>query len=135
MTKYLLLFYIFFSVEFSSQTTKYSKYVDTLCSDYFGGRGYVNNGHLKAANFLSNEYKNIGLNPLNRNGYFQKFNIDINTFPEKISLKINNRTLTPGEEFMIEPYSNSIKGIYSIARVDLTNWKSYLNKNKQLFWL
>ena len=136
MTKYLLLFYIFFSVEFSAQTTKYSKYVDTLCSDYFRGRGYVDNGHLKAANFLSNEYKNIGLTSLNSNGYFQKFNIDVNTFPEKISLKINDKILIPGEEFMIEPYSNSLKGIYSIEKVDLTNWKSHLNKkniNKQLF--
>ena len=136
MTKYLLLFYIFISVEFSAQTTKYSKYVDTLCSDYFSGRGYVDNGHLKAANFLSNEYKNIGLTSLNSNGYFQKFNIDVNTFPEKIILKINDKILIPGEEFMIEPYSNSLKGIYSIEQVDLTNWKSHLNKkniNKKLF--
>ena len=136
MTKYLLLFYIFFSLEFSAQKTKYSKYVDTLCSDYFRGRGYVDNGHLKAANFLSNEYKNIGLTSLNSNGYFQKFNIDVNTFPEKISLKINDKILIPGEEFMIEPYSNSLKGIYSIEEVDLTNWKSHLNKkntNNQLF--
>ena len=97
MTKYLLLFYIFISVEFSAQTTKYFKYVDTLCSDYFSGRGYVDNGHLKAANFLSNEYKNIGLTSLNRNGYFQKFYIDVNTFPEKISLKINDKFLISGE--------------------------------------
>ena len=34
MIKYILLFYIFFSVDFSSQTAKYSKYVDTLCSDF-----------------------------------------------------------------------------------------------------
>ena len=67
---------------------------------------------------------------------FQKFNIDVNTFPEKTSLKINDKILIPGEEYMIEPYSSSLKGIYSIEEVDLTNWKSYLNKkniNKQLF--
>ena len=136
MIKYILLFYIFLSVDFSSQTAKYSKYVDTLCSDFFRGRGYVDDGHLKAANFLSNEFKNIGLNPLDNNGYFQKFSIDVNTFPEKISLKINNKALIPGKEFLIEPYSNSLKGIYTISKVNLTNWKSYLNQinvNKQLF--
>ena len=136
MTKYLLLFSIILSLQFFAQKTKFSKYVDTLCSDYFKGRGYVDNGHLKAANFLSNEYKLIGLKSINRNGYFQKFNIDVNTFPEKISLKINDRSLNPGEEFIIEPYSKSAKGIYSIEKVDLTNWKSYLNYknyNEQLF--
>ena len=48
------------------------------------------------------------------------------------------RSLIPGEEFMIEPYSNSLKGIYSIEEVDLTNWKSYLNKKistSNYFWL
>ena len=136
MIKYILLFYIFFSVDFLSQTAKYSKYVDTLCSDFFGGRGYVEDGHLKAANFLSNEFKNIGLNPLDSNGFFQKFSIDVNTFPEKINLKINNKTLIPGEEFLIEPYSKSLKGTYKITKVNLTNWKLHLNKknvNKQLF--
>ena len=131
MTKFLLLFYIFFSVKFSAQITKFSKYVDTLCSDYFLGRGYVDNGHLKAANFLVNEFKNIGLNSLNRNGYFQKFNIDVNTFPEKMSLKINGNSLTPGKEFMIEPYSQSVNGVFSIEELDLTNWKSYLNKKNK----
>ena len=37
---------------------------------------------------------------------------------------------------MIEPYSKSLKGTYKITKVNLTNWKSYLNQinvNKQLF--
>ena len=57
MIKYILLFYIFFSVDFSSQTVKYYKYVDTLCSDFFRGRGYVDNGHIKAANFYQMSIK------------------------------------------------------------------------------
>ena len=127
MTKYFLLFYISFSFEIFAQKIAFSNYVDTLCSNYFKGRGYVDNGHLKAANFLANEYKNLGLKSLNTNGYFQKFNINVNTFPNKISLKIEGISLIPGEEFMIEPYSKAIKGVYSLARVDLKNWKSYLN--------
>ena len=33
--------------------------MDTLCSDYYSGRGYVNDGVEKAGDFLVNELKNI----------------------------------------------------------------------------
>ena len=56
MSKYLLLPFLFISIHFSGQNPNFSYYVDTLCSDYFKGRGYVDNGHLKAANFLVDEF-------------------------------------------------------------------------------
>ena len=51
MTKFLLLLTSLYVTTFFSQTTnsswiRYENYVDTLSSNYFKGRGYVDNGHL-----------------------------------------------------------------------------------------
>ena len=47
-----------------SQKEGLRNYVDTLTSNYFSGRGYVNNGHHKTAAFLSNEFKRLKLSPV-----------------------------------------------------------------------
>lgn len=57
--------------------------IDTLSSPYFFGRGYVNNGELKAAEYLRNSFKEIGLKSLSEN-YFQFFDISINVFDQDI---------------------------------------------------
>ena len=53
MNKFLLLLTSLYLTTFFSQITnsswiRYENYVDTLSSNYFKGRGYVDNGHLKA---------------------------------------------------------------------------------------
>ena len=53
---------------------------------------------LKAAIFLSNEFYKMGLDSLGKMGYLQKFQVNVNTFPEKINFKINDSTLIPGKD-------------------------------------
>ena len=61
---------------------------------------------MKAANFIADEFKSIGLKNDFAENYFQDFSIDVNTFPEKIELSVQNRELRPGYDFIIEPYSD-----------------------------
>ena len=132
MSKYLLLPFLFISIHFSGQNPNFSYYVDTLCSDYFKGRGYVDNGHLKAANFLVNEFEKINLEPLGKTNYIQSFKIDVNTFPYKIDLKLDGHKLIPGKDFMIDPHSCGVDGSFKVIKTNLKNWKSLLN-SKSLY--
>ena len=132
MSKYLLLPFLFISIHFFAQKPNFSYYVDTLCSDYFKGRGYVDNGHLKAANFLVNEFEKINLEPLGKTNYIQSFKIDVNTFPYKTDLKLDGHKLIPGEDFMIDPHSCAIDGSFKVIKTNLKNWKSVLN-SKSLY--
>ena len=69
----LIILVLFFSL-LSAQDISYNrKIVDTLTSSYFWGRGYTNDGMKKAADFLANECKNIGLLPLDKKGFLQQF--------------------------------------------------------------
>ena len=61
-----------------AQTNTFRTYIDTLSSKSFNGRGYVKDGHLKAANYIANEFEKIGLNPFNNNSFFQKHPIFLN---------------------------------------------------------
>jgi len=93
--------------------------VDTLCSTYFSGRGYTNNGHIKAADFIEEEFKKAGLTTLEKNKPFQqKFTVSANTYPGKLSLKINGKPLQVGKDFIIDPSSPGGKGKMKVVSID-----------------
>lgn len=81
--------------------------IDTLCSPHFDGRGYVNQGDVRAAEFLVNEAKSIGLEPIN-GAYTQPYALSVNTFPGKMKVKLDGEELTTGIDFIIAPYSKGI---------------------------
>ena len=58
---------IFSLYNLQAQDISYNrKIVDTLTSPTFWGRGYTNDGMKKAAVFLANEFKKLGLKPLDK---------------------------------------------------------------------
>jgi hypothetical protein len=126
------IFYIIlsFQIPFHSQIHTFKSYVDTLCSPYFKGRGYIDNGHLKTAIYLANEFKEIGLEPLNHNSYFQEFPLIVNTFPSKIKITKNGISLREGIDFILDPSSKSINGKFNSVKVNLENYKKFLAAEK-----
>ncbi len=111
MPKFFL--YFCFVLVFKSPRAQHAndqRILETLCSDAFSGRGYVNEGDSKAADFLAQEFKKLGLKRYGKS-YFQKFSFQVNTFPDKLSLAINGIQLTPGKDYVVNPSSPS--GSYS----------------------
>ncbi len=103
----LLIIGLFLSISGFSQDIEYARTVlDTLCSSHFDGRGYYNNGEKRAAEFLKNEYKNIGLKPVNGK-YFQRFKLSVNSIVGDVNFKIQNTSLKPGEDYLIDSSSPS----------------------------
>lgn len=109
---FLILALSLINLNLFSQDTNYVRHIiDTLSSKYMFGRGYTNNGLDKAADFLSAEFKNIGLKPFNSD-YFQKLSYPINTFPEAPKLSIGKKNLVFGQDYIISPNSASLNGTY-----------------------
>lgn len=101
-----------------SQNIAYAKHIiNTLCSSTMQGRGYVNNAHFKAANFIASEMKSIGLVNFDTS-FFQPFPIDVNTFPSNFELKVNHTPLVTGADFLIAPNSPSIKGTFKVITIN-----------------
>jgi hypothetical protein len=123
MKKTLLLIVITFLASFSfSQKELAKKLIDTLASDAFYGRGYVNNGDKIAADYIAKKFKEFGALPVNGDSYFQEYSYPVNTFPTKVEVSFDNKTLTTGLDFIVAPNSGSAKGIFNLKEITLENY-------------
>lgn len=99
------------------QDMTYTRFlIDTLTAPGLHGRGYVNNGDRKAALFISNEFYKAKLDSFS-GGYFQPFEFPVNVFPAAMSLRLNDKLLTPGADYIVDPASGSAKGRYKVVEV------------------
>ena len=85
--RFILLF--FFPLLVVGQVEHAKETVKILCSNDFHGRGYVNGGDSIAANYIATAFQLAGCQPLNKKSYFQAFNFNVNTFPNRMGLTVN----------------------------------------------
>jgi len=105
LKKTILLTAIFFllTVHAYSQHPEYARsMIDTLTMPDFYGRGYVNAGEKKAADFIAGQLKKLNVKPF-QDSYFQPFTLSINTLPGDVDLKINGKPLSPATDFLVSP--------------------------------
>lgn len=103
---------ICFSV-FSQNINSARAVVDTLTSEYFAGRGAVDNGEKKAANFIANHFKKQGLKSV-ENSFFQEFNAPINTFPKALHVSFDGQEIMPGKDFIVDAASGDAHGNFEL---------------------
>ncbi len=114
----ILLFTFNYSLSFSQDTVYTREVIKYLTSKKCFGRGYVNNGLDVASKYIAGELKNNKAEPFFTTGYFQWFDFNVNTFPGKVNVKINNKILKPGIDFIISPESGTLKGKYTLQKKD-----------------
>lgn len=121
--KYTLALFSFLLVavvgkaQFSPEVIEAHKIVDTLASPYMGGRGYVDDGNKRAADYLDAQYKSIGLLPFG-DSYNQKFEYAVNTYPTAYIVSVNGEMAEPGADYIIMPSTPTMKGNYPVVRFD-----------------
>lgn len=98
----LWLFSFLISLQCFAQTERVKSFTQKLCSSEFHGRGYVNGGDSIAAEFIAKTFQELGLKPVNKS-YFQRFSFPVHTFPGAMTVTLNNRNLTPGIHFLVDP--------------------------------
>lgn len=96
--------------------------ITKLASREYFGRGYVPDGALKAAAYIKNQYAEMQLKPFGGE-YCQPFQLKVNTFPGKISLKIDNQELVAARDYLVDPSSKPLKGQFEL----------YFIKGEELF--
>lgn len=124
MKKYIVAaFSVFYFLGLFAQDLDYAKTViEKLTSEELQGRGYVSAADKKAAFFIEKEITKMELIPFDTvlmeygahkgerlPNYHQKFEMRVNTFPEKITFKIGRDELFPGVDFLLKPSSGPLK--------------------------
>ncbi|MCE5346189.1 MAG: M28 family peptidase [Bacteroidales bacterium] len=100
-----------------SQDIGYAKrIIEKLSSAEFKGRGYTENGDKISAVYISNEYHNLNLLPLNGKSYFQKFSLSVNTLPGRVSVKIDGTELHTATDYLVESSCPSVNGRFQIIK-------------------
>lgn len=117
---------LWFSSPITGQDLDYVKaQVDTLASPFFYGRGYVNDGSNLAADYIANEFQELGAQPIG-NSFFQPFSFAVNTFPERVRLTCNKKELKAGYDFLIWPSSGSVVGKYKVHSLTANDFSKKL---------
>ena len=127
MWRITLVLLIFHSTAQSQDLDYASWVIESLTDKSMHGRGYVDNGHKIAADFISNEFKLMGLQSFSIS-YQQAFPLTVNTFPKKVTVKLGDQKLIPGEDFLINSSSPGINGQFTVLSVSID---SLLINNKQ----
>jgi hypothetical protein len=123
MKKIYLLFISVFAVSFGfSQSTDNTatrfakiitaedakKHLSVLASDEYEGRETGKAGQKKAAKYIAEDFKSIGLKPTKDNNYFQKFPLTLST-PDSVKLKVKGKKYANINDFYVLPYGKDLK--------------------------
>ena len=107
-----------------SQDTSYARQViKKLTSKELLGRGYVNDGVNKAADYLTKELKTIGVLPFGKT-YAQPYSFPVNTYPGKMSVTLNGKLISPGKHYLIYPSAKTVKEGFQLFKTDSVTYKA-----------
>ncbi len=93
------------------------KYVKNLTAPALQGRGYVQNGDGLAADWIAQQYVNLGLKPL-KNDHFQRFQFAVNSFPDSMRVSLDGTLLAPGVDYLVNPASGSANGTFDLVHLN-----------------
>ncbi|MBR3947376.1 MAG: M28 family peptidase [Bacteroidales bacterium] len=93
------------------------QHIQTLSSPEFHGRGYTFGGSDKAAKYIADEFKSLGVKPFGKS-YFQNFSYDVNTFPAKMKVSIDGKEMQPGTDFVVGQMMPTTKASYELFLPD-----------------
>ena len=124
MRQFFFLIFSFSLLTSYSQDKTYARQViQKLTSKELLGRGYVNDGVNKAAAYISKEMKSIGLSKFGKS-YSQFYSFSVNTFPGKMSVVLDGRTLVAGKHYLIEPTATTIKQGFQLYKTDSVTYEA-----------
>lgn len=123
-----ILFLFFFNLVFAQDMSLVRKDIRFLTSKKCFGRGYVNRGQEYASSYLINAFHKLNLISPGFKEYTQKLSMSVNTFPGNMKVKIDGKKYVPGKDFLIENSSCSVKGRYTLTKIDSV---TYAGKNLQ----
>ena len=121
----IILSLFFFNALSGQDISLVRKDLRFLTSKKCFGRGYVKHGQERAAGYLINSFRKLGLQSPGLQDYSQKLIMSVNTFPNKMKVLVDGKKCAPGKDFLIENTSCSVKGKFFLDKKDSV---TYLGK-------
>lgn len=111
-----ILIFLLITVLTSQSLENIKTSIKELSSEKYYGRGYVNGGDTKAANWIAKQFE---LSDIEKFGdsYFQYFTFSTNTLPGILEVKLDDRILKPGYEYVIHKSAPTTTAHFSIINI------------------
>jgi len=129
--KYIILITLLTPWSALAQKEYAHEVMNVMCSDFFAGRGYVEDGADKGASYIISELKKHGISTFpGKKSYVQNYNFDVNTFPDSIVVKLDQNVLEAGADYILNPNSGSSIGEYAVVNVSPDNFREKIRDLK-----
>lgn len=92
----------------AQDSTQIKTHINQLSSKGLFGRGYVGKGMQKAGRYVAQQYAAAGLQYFGKS-YAQAFTYPVNTFPSVMDVKVEDKTLMAGVDYLVHPASKGFQ--------------------------
>ncbi len=92
------------------------KHLYVLSSDEMFGRGYIGNGYLNSVQYVESQFQEFGLISIGKD-YRQGFTYEVNTFPDSVTVILDQKKLKPGVDYLVSPESGKSVGDFIPLRL------------------
>jgi hypothetical protein len=108
---------------FTQHFTQLKHDVEALTDSAMHGRGYVHDGSGKAARYIGERFRQMGLEPI-QGSYFQAFNLSVNVYEYPTQLEIDGLNLQEGQDYIAEAWSGISSGRFKLQHFDSTHFQA-----------
>ncbi len=110
---YTLLTFLFSHPVFAQDLNYAKGIIEELCSEKYKGRGYVDQGVSKAADFLEKEFQTLKLRKFGRS-YSQAYAFPVNTHPTPVTSLLDGQAVKVGYDFLITAGSTAVNDRFKL---------------------
>jgi aminopeptidase YwaD len=111
---------------FAQDSLRFYSTIDTLCTPYFYGRGYENNGHIRAKEYLKARF--LAADVVRE----EQFPFQINHFYDQMTLAFCKHKLLPCQDYIPQPAALGGSGSYKTIVLDSVFFTDQEQKNQFL---
>ena len=107
---------LFLLISFSASSQilqEVKQHLSILCSDSLAGRGYVDDGVNKAANYIESQFEKLKMRKYGKS-YTQSYAFPVNTHPFPIRCNLDNQSMRAGIDYLVEAGSPGIQGTFRL---------------------
>lgn len=118
---FFLLIVLFF-IPLNGQDLQYARMLlKQLTSEEFAGRSVADSGIFKAAKFIEAQLQSNGIMPLDQlnNSYRQCFPISASLLIKEANVKLDDRELQLGKDYLVWPTAKSVQGDFDIKYIPI----------------
>lgn len=113
----------------AQDTMRVRDYIRALSAPEMHGRGYVYGGDSLAADYIREQYRQMGVQPFASSDYYDRYGFNVYGMEGGVTAILQGNTLQPWQDYALAPFSKTAHEVFNILAV---SYKDLIDKDKLL---